>query len=115
MFEFAEPTTVNTQILVSNGSENVASAWGEPGINKLECSFTGKDLSKVAQCALQTSAPTVLKVTAIYLVKQGGESGVENIKAQESLNGIRYNLSGQRVSDTYKGVVIQNGRKFIQK
>ncbi len=115
VFEFAEPTTVNTQILVSNGSENVASAWGEPGINKLECSFTGKDLSKVAQCALQTSAPTVLKITAIYLVKQGGESGVENIKAQEALNGIRYNLSGQRVSDSYKGVVIQNGRKFVQK
>lgn len=115
VFEFAEPTTVNTQILVSNGSENVASAWGEPGINKLECSFTGKDLSKVAQCALQTSAPTVLKITAIYLVKQGGETGVENIKAQEALNGIRYNLSGQRVSDSYKGVVIQNGRKFVQK
>lgn len=115
VFEFAEPTTVNTQILVSDGANNVATAWGDPGINKLECSFAGKDLSKVAQCALQTSAPTVLKVTAIYLVKQGGESGVENIKAQETLNGIRYNLSGQRVSDTYKGVVIQNGRKFIQR
>jgi len=115
VFEFAEPTTVNTQILVSDGANNVATAWGEPGINKLECSFVGKDVSAVKQCALQTSAATVLKVTAIYLVKQGGETGVENIQALENLNGIRYNLSGQRVSDSYKGVVIQNGRKFIQK
>jgi hypothetical protein len=115
VFEFAEPTTVNTQILVSDGANNVATAWGEPGINKLECSFAGKDVSAVKQCALQTSAATVLKVTAIYLVKQGGETGVENIQALENLNGIRYNLSGQRVSDSYKGVVIQNGRKFIQK
>ncbi len=115
VFEFAEPTTVNTQILVSDGANNVATAWGEPGINKLECSFAGKDVSAVKQCALQTSAATVLKVTAIYLVKQGGETGVENIQALDNLNGIRYNLSGQRVSDSYKGVVIQNGRKFIQK
>lgn len=115
VFEFAEPTTVNTQILVSDGANNVATAWGDPGITSLECSFAGKDVSKVMQCALQTSAATVLKVTAIYLVKQGGESSVENIKAQEAQNGIRYNLSGQRVSNSYKGVVIQNGRKFIQK
>ena len=115
VFEFAEPTTVNTQILVSDGDNNVASAWGEVGITKLECPFSGKDVSKVKQCALQTSAATVLKVTAIYLVKQGGETGVENIQALDNLNGIRYNLSGQRVSDSYKGVVIQNGRKFIQK
>ena len=115
VFEFAEPTTVNTQILVSDGDNNVASAWGEVGITKLECPFSGKDVSKVKQCALQTSAATVLKVTAIYLVKQGGETGVENIQALDNLNGIRYNLSGQRVSDSYKGVVIQNGKKYLMK
>lgn len=29
-------------------------------------------------------------------------------------NGIRYNLSGQRVTDTYKGLVITNGKKIIK-
>ena len=74
VFEFAEPTTVNTQILVSDGENNVASAWGDPGIKKLECSFAGKDVSKVKQCALQTEKATTLKITAIYLVKAGGST-----------------------------------------
>ena len=74
VFEFAEPTTVNTQILVSDGDNNVASAWGDPGISKLECSFEGKDVSVVKQCALQTESPTTLKVTAINLVKAGGST-----------------------------------------
>ena len=26
-----------------------------------------------------------------------------------------YNMAGQRVSKTYKGVVIQNGKKFVNK
>lgn len=30
-------------------------------------------------------------------------------------SGIRYNLSGQRVGDSYKGVVIENGRKIVVK
>ena len=115
VFEFAEPTTVNVQGFVQTATPEDIKWWGDPGITKLECSFAGKDVSKVNQAALQTSDATTLKVSAIYLVKPGGESGMENIKVLETLNGIRYNLSGQRVSDTYKGVVIQNGRKFIQK
>ena len=30
-------------------------------------------------------------------------------------NGAIYNLAGQKVGKDYKGIVIQNGRKFIQK
>ena len=29
--------------------------------------------------------------------------------------GIRHNLAGQRVSNSYKGVVIENGKKFVVK
>ena len=35
-----------------------------------------------------------------------------NNKAQ---NGVRYNLAGQKVDANYKGAVIMNGKKFIQK
>lgn len=76
VFEFAEPTTVETQILVKNGDNDVASAWGEIGIKKLECSFDGKDVSQVTQCALQAANPATLKITAIYLVKKGGAGPV---------------------------------------
>ena len=33
----------------------------------------------------------------------------------QMMNGNRYNLSGQRVNDSYKGIVITNGKKFIMK
>jgi hypothetical protein len=43
-------------------------------------------------------------------------SGIENVKATVvDLNAPAYNLAGQKVSENYKGVVIKNGRKMIQK
>lgn len=37
------------------------------------------------------------------------------INVQPATEGVRYNLSGQRVDASYKGVVIMNGKKFINK
>ena len=45
----------------------------------------------------------------------GGETGISAVKPAENTNGAKYNLAGQQVDDTYKGVVIQNGKKSIQK
>jgi hypothetical protein len=43
-------------------------------------------------------------------------SGIENVKAAVvDLNAPAYNLAGQKVSENYKGVVIKNGQKMIQK
>ena len=67
VFEFADPTTVSTQILVGE-----ASGWGNPGITSLEADFTGKDMSAVEQIALQTSDPTTLIVKRVYLVTKDG-------------------------------------------
>ena len=46
------------------------------------------------------------------LVTEGIE---EVVNAKPMMNNLLYNLSGQRVDDSYKGVVIKNGRKFINK
>ena len=76
VFEYAEPTTVNTQILVGD-----ASAWGNPGITSLECSFKGKDMSAVQQIALQASDVTTITVKRVYLVtKTGDEPGPDEPK-----------------------------------
>ena len=48
-------------------------------------------------------------------IGEGGETGINAVKPAESVNGAKYNLAGQQVDDTYKGVVIQNGKKSIQK
>ena len=45
----------------------------------------------------------------------GGDSGIANVKNELDANASRYNLAGQKVDSVYKGVVIQNGKKMIQK
>lgn len=43
-------------------------------------------------------------------------NGISNIAANETVHsGAIYNLAGQRVDKAYKGIVIQNGKKFIKK
>ncbi len=43
--------------------------------------------------------------------------GIENIVADDAINGndAIYNIAGQRVTNSYKGVVIKNGKKYIAK
>lgn len=109
VFEFAEPTTCNTQIVIGENK-----AWGDVGIKKLELSFSGSDLTKVSQVALQTSEATTLVITSIYLVKPVSTS-INKIATGKSHHTIRYNLSGQRVDENFKGVVIMNGKKIAVK
>ena len=42
-------------------------------------------------------------------------SVINAVNAEKNVNAPIYNLSGQRVDAQYKGVVIQNGKKFLQK
>ena len=42
-------------------------------------------------------------------------AGIAPVKAVKAGNGLIYNLAGQRVDATYKGIVIKNGQKFMQK
>jgi hypothetical protein len=43
-------------------------------------------------------------------------TGIENITTTATTTtGAIYNLAGQKVSESYKGVVVQNGKKMIQK
>ena len=44
-----------------------------------------------------------------------GGSGIGSIAADASADNTLYNIFGQRVDKSYKGIVISNGRKFIQR
>lgn len=43
----------------------------------------------------------------------GSGTGIENITVQPEGNGAAYNIAGQRVNSTAKGLVIRNGKKFF--
>lgn len=42
-------------------------------------------------------------------------TGITSVKVADAVNAPMFNLAGQRVNNGYKGVVIQNGKKFMQK
>ena len=48
-------------------------------------------------------------------VERTGTGIAEQLNLNVKVSGNTYNLAGQKVSENYKGVVIQNGRKMIQK
>ena len=54
----------------------------------------------------------------VYNITLGTEetlAGIKTVKTAKAGNGLIYNLAGQRVDDSYKGLVIKNGQKMIQK
>ncbi len=78
--------------------------------------------SKLSTCGavFTTEAPTsvTLKCStgAIADVTLFGQpAGIENAVAEKSdVNAPVYNLAGQRVNNSFKGIAIQNGKKFIK-
>lgn len=62
----------------------------------------------------QASNNAVLRFVEIT-VNPSGETGINGVTVDNAKNGVRYNLAGQRVNESYKGVVIENGKKMIVK
>ena len=45
----------------------------------------------------------------------GTTSGIKQITSNKPQSNVRYNLAGQAVDENYKGIIIQNGRKCLNK
>jgi hypothetical protein len=63
------------------------------------------------QCGDFAGTTIVKKVEVIDL----DASAIQNVKVAEKADNAIYNLAGQKVSASYKGFVIKNGKKYIQK
>jgi hypothetical protein len=51
----------------------------------------------------------------IVWLDENDATAIKNIKSAKANNGAIYNLAGQKVNAAYKGVVIKDGKKYIQK
>lgn len=105
---------MTTQILAQTANGDLYSQE-QPGANKIELSFDGKDVANVTQIALQTNSPATIKISRIYLLPKVN-TGIASPKADIRADGnpATYNLAGQKVNAQYKGIVIQNGKKIIK-
>ena len=60
--------------------------------------------------------PGATTISAVTFTKGGGETGINDaVAAKADVNAPIYNLAGQRVNANFKGIAIQNGKKFIAK
>jgi hypothetical protein len=70
-------------------------------LNKITFTNTGKQLCYVIK---------------IDIIDGSETTGIQTVKSKTiDVNAPVYNLAGQQVDKSFKGVVIQNGKKMIQK
>ncbi len=63
----------------------------------------------------RNSASTNLFITK-FVITRGGANGIENVEVVTPVkNNVIYNLSGQKVDASYKGIIIVNGKKYFNK
>lgn len=55
---------------------------------------------------------TILK--EVELLEKTNTAGIKSIKSPQGADGAAYNLSGQKVNASYKGIVIRNGKKSLR-
>ena len=59
--------------------------------------------------------PGLSVLKSIQIIDLDAPSAIKNVKASKKFEGAIYNLAGQKVNASYKGVVIKDGKKYIQK
>ena len=83
--------------------------------------FTSNDQIKVGDVVVvygklvnyNNNTPQVTN-SSIYSLN-GVVSGVDNITVDKNVDAPAYNVAGQRVNDAYKGIVVKNGKKYLNK
>lgn len=74
--------------------------WNAANNNKAQAASQNNDTNAKIHVAVMAASTT----------------GISNISAEEASKQAEiYNLSGQRVDASYKGIVVRNGRKFLRK
>ena len=85
--------------------------WNNP---EAGISFADGNTVKTKLCISKAGWYYIYNVT--LMSREAYETaGVSTVKAVKTANGLIYNLAGQRVDKNYKGLVIKDGKKTIQR
>ena len=116
MQHFSTTFTVPSE---ANGMQSIAFNMAEI---KAACDYT---ITNVVW-KLEDNTETLINETGVenFIVKEGAgtephvyvdPTGINNTVVGNTVSTAAYNLAGQRVSNSYKGIVVKNGKKFIVK
>ncbi len=75
---------------------------------------TGEQVDNVYS-GIDHETANMFEYVGAVLITAGEAAGIQNVNFVQNKNAVRYNLSGQKVDDSYKGVVIVNGKKMFVK
>ena len=118
VMEYVEPVSFGTQLFVQydnkNGGDENQTAWCNAGEQKVSIALDPTFKDNVKQFALQAAEIGTVQIAKCYLVKNGA-SAIKNIQTIKTSDNVRYNLAGQVVDGSYKGIVIIGGKKYLVK
>ena len=112
------------QVVVLNGVTYTA-----PNNKNFTISKGGVDVKGYNQFGIEIAAPedgktyNITGVISVYnadvqfqpiAIEDAGTTGINALKAAAQ-NGAIYNVAGQKVNAGYKGLIIMNGNKFVNK
>ncbi len=101
----AEPIAITT---VKDGTNPTQIIMCANGVESATFTFAGKQVNFVVAVDYSESA-----YDSQY--DPMTTTGIDTVKAADMENAVIFNLAGQKVNKSYKGVVIKNGKKMIQK
>ena len=111
---FAEVTPVSYNLPTKDGDSQTF-AQNEKGENIVSAKSNGVVKINVAEGGTYyiLAAGTKLGFYG-FKYEVGTSTGISSIEATSAQNGKTYNRAGQQVSDSYKGLVIKNGKKYVK-
>ena len=89
-----------------NGSTLTVTAGSGNALNTVRVTATTGNISLTRNFNIHTTAGTTGIVQLQAPAKEAGKQG--------AYSDNRYNMAGQRVSQSYSGIVMQNGKKYVQ-
>ena len=112
---FAEVTPVSYNLPSAKDGDSQTFAQNEKGENILSEKSNGVVKINVAEGGTYyiLAAGTKLGFYG-FKYEVGTSTGISSIEATSAQNGKTYNLAGQQVSGSYKGLVIKNGKKYVK-
>ena len=94
-----------------NGNTIDFHVWNNPDTG---ISFADGNTVKTQLCISKAGWYYIYNVT-LMSQEAYDATGISTVKAAKNGNNLIYNLAGQRVDNNYKGLVIKNGKKLVQK
>ena len=115
---FATPTVTNGKLVVEYNRDGADAGTAEfaEGATSVEVALDAADKNSVKQVYLQGPAGAQFVLASAYVcVKDYVATGISQAVAVPAAKSSKvFNLAGQQVGKSYKGIVIKNGKKYVQ-